>query len=247
MKIHFAKFEIPESGALAVGALDDRKLQASATALDKAAKGALIRALGVSRFKGRSDDLLQLLAPGDLPLSRVLLFGLGQATAVDALAAQAIGGRLTAYANGTGDSALAIAIDAIPGAALSPAEMAANVAFGARLRSYRFDKYRTKEKPEQKPSLKKLTLLVEDPNAAKKLFEPLDRLADGVVFTRDLVSEPANVIYPESLAEQAKTLEDLGVKVEILGEKEMKKLGMNALLGVGQGSARESQLVGMQW
>jgi leucyl aminopeptidase len=247
MKIHFAKFEIPESGALAVGALDDRKLQASATALDKAAKGALIRALGVSRFKGRSDDLLQLLAPGDLPLSRVLLFGLGQATAVDALAAQAIGGRLTAYANGTGDSALAIAIDAIPGAALSPAEMAANVAFGARLRSYRFDKYRTKEKPEQKPSLKKLTLLVEDPNAAKKLFEPLDRLADGVVFTRDLVSEPANVIYPESLAEQAKTLEDRGVKVELLGEKEMKKPGMNALLGVGQGSRRESQLAIIKW
>jgi leucyl aminopeptidase len=247
MKIQFAKFEIPESGALAVGALEDRKLQASATALDKAAKGALGRALSVSRFKGRSDDLLQVLAPGDLPLSRALLFGLGQANAVDALAAQAIGGRLVAYANGTGDSALAIAIDAIPGAALSPAEMAANLAFGARLRSYRFDKYRTKEKPEQKPSLKKLTLLVEDPNAAKKLFEPLDRLAEGVVFTRDLVSEPANIIYPESLAEQAKTLEELGVKVEILGEKEMKKLGMNALLGVGQGSARESQLVVMQW
>jgi leucyl aminopeptidase len=125
--------------------------------------------------------------------------------------------------------------------------MAAQMAFGARLRSYRFDKYRTKEKPEQKPSVKKLTLLVDDPGAAKKLFEPLERLAEGTAFTRDLVSEPANVIYPESLAEQAKTLEDLGVKVEILGEKEMKKLGMNALLGVGQGSARESQLVVMQW
>jgi leucyl aminopeptidase len=247
MKIHFAKFEIPESGALAVGSLDDRKLQASAIAVDKAAKGALNRALEVSRFKGRSEDLLQVLAPGDLALSRVLLFGLGQPKAVDALAAQAVGGRLIAQANGTGDGALAIAIDAIPGASLSPAEMAAQMAFGARLRSYRFDKYRTKEKPEQKPSVKKLTLLVDDPGAAKKLFEPLERLAEGTAFTRDLVSEPANVIYPESLAEQAKTLEDLGVKVEILGEKEMKKLGMNALLGVGQGSARESQLVVMQW
>jgi leucyl aminopeptidase len=247
MKIQFAKFEIPESGALAVGALEERKLQASATAADKAAKGALGRALGVSRFKGRADDLLQILAPGDLPLSRVLLFGLGQPDAVDVLAAQAIGGRLVAYVNATGDGSLAIAVDAIPGAPLSPPEMAAHLAFGARLRSYRFDKYRTKEKPEQKPSLKKLTLLVEDPAAAKKLFEPLDRLAEGVAFTRDLVSEPANVIYPESLAGEARTLEDLGVKVEILGEKEMKKLGMNALLGVGQGSARESQLVVMQW
>ncbi|HWA45043.1 MAG TPA: leucyl aminopeptidase [Hypericibacter adhaerens] len=247
MKIHFAKFELPDSGALAVGALDERKLQASATAVDKAAKGALGRALAVSRFKGRADDLLQVLAPGELALSRVLLFGLGQPNMVDVLAAQAIGGRLIAHVNATGDSALAIAVDAIPGAPLSPAEMAAQIAFGARLRSYRFDKYRTKEKPEQKPSLKKLTLLVEDPGAAKKLFEPLERLAEGVAFTRDLVSEPANIIYPESLAEQTKTLEDLGVKVEILGEKEMKKLGMGALLGVGQGSARESQLVVMQW
>ncbi|MFZ5791117.1 MAG: leucyl aminopeptidase [Pseudomonadota bacterium] len=247
MKVNFAKFEMPDTGALAVGAVEERKLQASALTADRAAKGALTRALAVSRFKGRSDDVLQVLAPGDLTLSRVLLYGLGQPNALDALTLQAIGGRLAAQLNSTGDTAAAIAIDAVPGAPLSPAEMAAHLAYGARLRSYRFDKYRTKEKPDQKPSLKKLTVMVEDPGAAKKLYEPLDRIADGIFFTRDLVSEPANVIHPESLAEEAKALEELGVKVEVLGEKEMKKLGMNALLGVGQGSARESQLVVMQW
>ena len=83
--------------------------------------------------------------------------------------------------------------------------------------------------------------------AAKTAFAPLDRIADGVYLTRDLVSEPANVIHPESLAEECRKLADLGVDVEVLGEKQMKKLGMGALLGVGQGSDRESQLVVMRW
>jgi leucyl aminopeptidase len=126
-------------------------------------------------------------------------------------------------------------------------EAAANVAFGARLRSYRFDKYRTKEKPDKKPSLNKLTILTGAATAAKKAFQPLDRVADGVFLTRDLVSEPANVIYPETLAEQAAELASLGLEVEVLDERKMKKLGMGALLGVGQGSIRPPRLVVMSW
>src|SRR6185437_12751466 len=84
-------------------------------------------------------------------------------------------------------------------------------AYGARLRSYRFDKYRTKEKPEQKPSLATLTVAVNRPTDAKKNFADLDKVADAVFFTRDIVSEPANVIYPETLAERARELEELGV------------------------------------
>ncbi len=127
------------------------------------------------------------------------------------------------------------------------AAIAADLAFGARLRSYRFDKYRTKEKPEQKPTLEELTILVEDPAAAKRAFQPLEKVAEAVFFSRDLISEPANVIYPETLAEAARALEKLGVEVEVLDEKQMKKLGMNALLGVGQGSVRPPRLVVMQW
>jgi leucyl aminopeptidase len=124
---------------------------------------------------------------------------------------------------------------------------AADLAYGARLRSYRFDKYRTKEKPEHKPSMKELTFLVDGPKAAEKDFEPLDKIAEGVFFTRDLVSEPANVIYPESLAAEAKKLASLGVEVEILDEKQMKTLGMNMLLGVAQGSRKPARLIVMQW
>ena len=158
-----------------------------------------------------------------------------------------MGGRIQAHLAGTGETEAAVLVDKIKGAKLAPHDIAANLAFGARLRSYRFDKYLTKEKPEDKPSLKTLNLAVPAAARARKAFEPLARIADGVFFTRDLVSEPANVIYPESLAAAAKTLAKLGVEVEVLDEKAMAKLGMGALLGVGQGSARPPRLVVMQW
>jgi leucyl aminopeptidase len=127
------------------------------------------------------------------------------------------------------------------------AAIAAYVASGAQLRAYRFDKYRTKEKAEDKPKLKTVSVVTAALDKAKKLYAPLAGLAESVAFTRDLVSEPANIIYPETLANECKKLSKLGVKVEVLGEAEMKKLGMGSLLGVGQGSERESKLVVMQW
>src|SRR5690606_13085579 len=130
---------------------------------------------------------------------------------------------------------------------LEPGEAAANLGYGALLRSYRFDKYKTKEKPEKKPSLVRFTVMSQGTAAAKRMWPKLEATAEAINFTRDLVSEPANVIYPETLAEQARTLEAYGVKVEILDERKMKRLGMNALLAVGQGSDHPPRLVVMEW
>jgi leucyl aminopeptidase len=245
MKIAFAAPAIPGSGAYAVTALDGGVLSPAARTLDEKTGGALSRAIKAGRFKGSKGQVVELLAAGDL--GRVLVVGLGKAAEIDPLAAQAAGGAVVARLLTSGETAVVFAVDHVDGAGLGPADIAANVAYGARLRSYRFDKYHTKKKPEELPSLAKFTVAVEREADAKKAFAPLDRIADGVFFTRDLVTEPANVIYPESLAKEAKSLEKLGVKVEILGETQMRKLGMGALLGVGQGSARESQLVVMQW
>ncbi len=247
MKIAFAKPEIPAAGTLVALAADGRKLGKLAGQLDKATKGAVARALEASRFKGGADEFLTILAPAGVDVARIILAGIGQPAKYDALAAQSLGGRLVAALNGTGEKETAIWIESLGDTKLSEAELAANVAYGARLRSYRFDKYKTKEKPEQKPSLKRFNVLVADAADAKRVFDPMDKVVDAVNFTRDLVSEPANVIYPETLAAQARKLAELGVKVEVLGEKEMKRLGMGAMLGVGQGSDRESQLVTMQW
>lgn len=247
MKISFAKAAQPTEGALVVGVLENRELTASAKALDDETGGLIARAMTASRFEGKKDQSLLLQAPAGLAVQRLLLIGLGKAAEFDALAAQALGGGAVAQLQAAGDQVITLVVDPIEGAPAATVELAAHAAFGAKLRSYRFDKYRTKEKKEDKPSVKKLVVSLSEQAAAKKLYASLDSVADGVFLTRDLVSEPANVIYPESLASRAKALTEAGVEVEILGEKQMRKLGMGALLGVGQGSERESQLVVLRW
>src|SRR6185295_3536366 len=99
MKIAFAKPELPETGSLAVGVMDGRKLGSHAAQVEKLTKGAVNRAIGASRFKGGPGDHLALLAPTGITVNRVLLIGLGTAQKLDALTAQAIGGRLVAAFN----------------------------------------------------------------------------------------------------------------------------------------------------
>ena len=247
MKIRFSKLDLPKDGSLVVFALKDKTLSASAAAADKALDGAVSRAMAASRFKGGGGDSLVLPSPGDGRWDRVVVLGLGKAAEFDGLAAQNAGGRAVAALNGAGAKSAVLLLDPVEGGKIGGAEAAARAGFGARLRSYRFDRYRTKEKAEQKPTLSGLTVGGPDAAAARKAFKPLDRLADGVFLTRDLVSEPPNVMYPETLAAQGEALRELGVEVEVLGEDAMRDLGMGSLLGVGQGSVRESKLLVMQW
>ncbi len=246
MKIAFAEPALPESGTLVVGVLDDRQLTPTAEAVDGRTGGALVRAMAASRFRGKPSELLDVLAPSD-GLDRVVLVGLGKVEDLTLRKAQDTGGVVVAHLGRAGVKKAVFAFDTLEGAKVEGAAALASLAFGARLRAYRFDKYRTREKEDQKPSLEELTLMAAGAGDAAAGFEPLDKVADGVVFTRNLVSEPANIIYPETLAQAGQTLESLGVQVEVLGEAQMKDLGMGALLGVGQGSARESQLLVMQW
>jgi leucyl aminopeptidase len=247
MKISFADPKLPKSGTLVVGVLEGKKLTASAAALDKESNGALASAVAASRFTGKKEETLAVPAPRGLFFDRVILLGLGKPAGLTAVQMQRLGGALVPALNAVGATSAAIAVDKVPGTRLAPAEAAANFAYGAMLRSYRFDKYRTKEKPEQKPTLVELTIHAPGAAAARRAYAALESIASGVFFTRDLVSEPPNIKYPETLAQDAKSLEKLGVKVEILDEKQMKKLGMGALIGVGQGSARPPRLVVMDY
>jgi leucyl aminopeptidase len=247
MKIVFSKPELPASGIFVVAVMKNRKLSPSARAMDKKMKGALRQAMAQSRFTGSRSQSLDLILPAGTGLDRLVLVGVGKAAELDAKGLQGVGGRLYATLGGKGFAAARVAVDALEGCPVKPAVMAAEMALGARLRSYRFDKYRTKEKDSQKPTLRTIRFLVSGQARARALYDIQDKVADGVFFTRDLVSEPANIIYPETLANQARSLTRLGVEVEVLGEKRMQKLGMGALLGVGQGSARESKLLIMRW
>ena len=247
MKINFSSPSLPRTGSLVVGALSGGKLLATAERVDKATDGALTRAINASRFKGESGQSLTVMAPSGVGASRIVLIGLGEAERVDDLAAQAFGGRAWKAVAGTGDKTAMVAVDPIKGAKLKTWELAANVAYGSLLGSYRFDKYRTREKADAKPSVTTLTVASRDSDDAKKAYSPLAKVADGVFMTRDLVSEPANIIYPVTLAQQARSLSKLGIKISVLDEKQMAKLNMGALLGVAQGSANKPRLVVMQW
>ena len=247
MRIAFADARLPKAGTLVVGVLEGKKLSPSAVELDRRGGGSLAAAIAASRFTGKKEETLTIAAPRGLSHERVILLGLGKAEDLDAQRLRRLGGAVVPALNATGTATAAIAVDKLPGSRLDPGAAAANLAHGAMLRSYRFDKYRTKEKPEQKPSLKELTVLTAATASARRAYAPLEKIGEGVFFTRDVVSEPANIIYPESFAREALTLRKLGVKVEVLDERDMKKLGMGALLGVGQGSAKPPRLVILQW
>jgi leucyl aminopeptidase len=251
MKISFSEFELPRSGAVVVGVWEERVLTEPARRLDEATGGAVARAAAAAaRFHGKKNETLALVGPPELPVSRIVLAGLGKPEAADARLLEDLGGNLLAQLNSAGETAAVFAIDVGDKAKLTPAEAAARLAFGAALRSYRFDKYRTKQKPEQKPSLAAITVMTAAPAKAKQAYGALGAAAEAVAFTRDLVSEPANELYPENMAERAAALAgpDLpGLTIEILDEHKMQELGMGALLAVGQGSVRPPRVLVMQY
>ena len=203
--------------------------------------GVLGRAVAASRFTGGLNSTLVVAAPSDVKADTVVLTGAGDAAKFDDLALEAATGAAYHAVKLSGAETLTVEAGHLS------ADQAARVGFAVRLAAYRFDKYRTTMKPEKIPSITTVRVVAADPKAAEAAYGPLSAVADAVVFARDLVSEPANVLYPEEFARRVKGLEKLGLKVEILGEAEMEKLGMRTLLGVGQGSRRDSQLAVMTW
>lgn len=174
--------------------------------------------------------------------------GLGDAKKHTSLALEKIGAKLFACLNGLREKKVVIDVSDIPGVKNHTAEeLVAYVASGALIRSWNFDKYKTKREKDEIPVLDELVFISTSAKKSQEAFDKLSAIAKGNHLTRLVVSEPPNVIYPESMAKYAKELSKIGVKVDVLGEKEMTKLGFGALLGVGQGSIRESQLVVMKW
>jgi leucyl aminopeptidase len=240
MRIDFVRPEAVEAvGAAAVLVFEGGVLSEAAARIDSAAKGALSRAVKATGFTGAKGKTLDVVAPEGVEWSRVLLMGVGQRGAFDASAAETAAADAYRALKTSGAKTLTIAFE-------GAADQAAHAALGVRLAAYRFDRYRTTEKPERKPTVEAVRIAAAEPDAAAT-FGGLAELAEAMTFTRDLVSEPANVLYPAEFARRVKALERLGLTVEILGEPEMTELGMGALLGVGQGSRRESQLAVIQW
>ena len=238
LDITFAKPGLPKSGALVLLMGEGEMPSGVWQQADEATGGAIARALKAAGFKGGKGKLCTILAPG-ANLSRVVAIGLGKPAESTA--------RILNEAGGQAAAALSNEPLATVASGTLPPAQAAEVALGAVLRAYRFDRYRTKEKPEDKPKLAKLSVLTSDPARAKAAWEPLAGVARGVFLSRDLVSEPPNILNPAEMADRCKKLTELGLKVEVLGPREMTRLGFGALLGVAQGSVNEPRMVVMHW
>ncbi|MEI9424618.1 leucyl aminopeptidase [Mesorhizobium sp. Cs1299R1N1] len=259
--IAFAKFVAPQAAANRKGTVfvlsADDGLSDAARAYDPGKT--LDRAFPVAEFTGKFAGTVEILAPEATSLDRLVAIGAGRVSGLDEYAWLKLGGTIAASLRKATDVAVVLDL-----AGASPdGKDAANLAAGILLRGYSFDKYKTRKdkddgqgsgqgggqgggKADPKKPVK-VTIHTADPVGAKKAFTDAEAVIDGVLLARDLVNEPANVLGPVEFAARAKDLEALGVKVEILTEKEMKKLGMGSLLGVAQGSPRGARMAVMQW
>ncbi|HEX7740875.1 MAG TPA: M17 family peptidase N-terminal domain-containing protein, partial [Sphingobium sp.] len=201
-----------------------------------AASSTLVAGAGAARFTGEAGSTFESFVEEGGKVLRVVLLGVGSGAEADH---ERAGGALTARLLTSG--AVHAAVEFVGGA---KGENAARLAYGALLRGWRIDTYRTRQAEKSKPTLAKITLVANDADAA---WESLSAVAAGVAFTRELVSEPANILYPESFVERCRHLEQLGVKITVLDKAAMADLGMGALLGVAQGSVREPRLIAMEW
>jgi len=211
---------------------------------DDAQRSLMLEAARLARFDGEPGAIAESVVPGGAGASvtRVLLVGVGAGAEPDF---ERAGGALSARLLTSGAASLAVDFTALAGA--PGAKEAARLAAGAVQRAWRIDTYRTRLPDKQKPTLNRISL-VGAPDDAEAAWTGQKAVTDGLALTRTLVSEPPNVIYPESFVERVRAeLEGLGVEITVLNEADMRALGMGALLGVSQGSVREGQLLVMKW
>ena len=239
IKVSFAGSRPDGAYALAVPVRSEEMVADRLGGLDAAARALASRAADAQRFERETGAVVEAFVEDAGTLRRLLLVGLGGQRDDDALYEKA-GGALTARLLTSGETKLVIDLSSTE----IRAEEAARFAFGAAARSWRYDLYRTKLGRKQKPTLEEIVIV----GSSDAEWGHAAALLEGLNLARALVTEPANIIYPETFVARAReALEGLGVEFDVLDEEAMTKLGMGALLGVGQGSVRPSRLLAMRW
>lgn len=257
LNVTFAPLSAKREDVLAILVGDGPTLTEFASDLDDAADGTLTKAAEAASYKGKKKSIIDVLAPAGLEENRILLVGSGTGEEVEENEWVELGGATYAKLIAHKATSASFAIEAPEGCEYPAYELAAMIASGAYLRSYKFDKYKSKKSKDSSKDkdgsdkddkgLTKLVIHCPEPKKAEKAFARHKGVADGVLLARDLVNEPANELGPVEFAKVAEGLSDLGVEVEILEPKDIKKLKMGALMAVAQGSARPARVAIMKW
>lgn len=180
-------------------------------------------------------------------LKHISLLGIGKEDEIDQVNLEKLGAKIHHSAGCFKAQSIGINFN-FKFAKMNEAEAASKVLLGMKLAAYRYDHYKTNLKDEDKPKLESVNALVPSEEKATEAMLETEALTSGIYLCSDLILSPPNDLYPETYANKLEDdLSHLGIGVNILGESEMRSLGMGALLGVGQGSSRESKLVVMEY
>ena len=241
MKVSFASGKPVSSGIAVIPVFEGGKAFGSAKAYIDAGKAQFAAAKKAAKFTGKAGQSFDIFAPSGSKVSRLHVVGAGKK---DKFNAEMFAAKIAAKLLFAGESSVTFHLD---GFGLSPDD-AARAAVGARLAGYRFNNHKTKLTKDKKPNITSIRVTHDSQTKSKNAYDNFHGpICDGVIYARDLVNEPPNVMYPKAYANRVKKLKDIGLKIEVLGEKRMETLGMHSLLGVGRGSERESQMVVMRW
>ncbi|PKR91215.1 leucyl aminopeptidase [Pleomorphomonas diazotrophica] len=242
--LSFSKTLEADAPVLVVFVDPDNKAGPMGSAVLEQLAGGLDRAVAATGFSGKPGSFLDILAPAGLSAGRLILVGVGPTAEFDDKAALKLGGQVYGKLKEIKAKAASVILETT-GGTLTP-ELGAEFLLGLRLRAYEFDKYKTVKK-EDAPGVVAITVVAEHSGKLKKAWAETEAVAEGVVIARDLVHEAPNALGPQEFAAEAEKLKKLGVDVEVLGEKDLRKIGMGALLAVAQGSVRPPRVVIMKW
>jgi len=229
----------PAEGTLVV--FMDSSGQIAKSAIEIAGESLIKHLIKAGGFKGERFKYVANYVSGKENFERLILLGIGNHKKFHSDDWLKLGGVCCSVID---DAACATIILELEGHMLSEDEISDFIC-GFRLRNYKFDKYKNKKR-EKKNNLK-VILQTGNIYKAERAFECAQKLADSVIWTRDLVNEPANILGTEEFVTHIQELADIGVQVDLFNEKELEKYGFSALLSVARGSKRPARIAVMHW
>src|SRR6056300_607270 len=239
MKVNFVSKLTEKNEILAL--VTDKKSLSEFKELDKNFLSKINHAVNNENFEFNKFSSLEIINDKNNSFSKIIIISPGQKSLISGNDFAIIGGKINQISSKSKNKKVSVLV----ANEFSNDESLVEIGFGATLNTYKFDKYKSKKKAIKQ--INEISIISKNAVKLKNKFRQKNSVAEGIFLARDLVNEPSNILNPEEYAKRIKGLSKYGLKVEVLNETKMKKLGMWSLLGVGRGSQYESQLVIMKW
>ncbi len=239
MKVNFVSKLTEKNEILAL--VTNKKSLSEFKELNKNLLSKINHAVNCENFEFSKFASLEIINDKNNLFSKIIIISPGQKSLVSGNDLAIIGGKINQISSKSKNKKVSVLV----AREFSDDESLVDIGFGATLNTYKFDKYKSKKKTIKQ--INEITIISKNAVKLRNKFRQKNSVAEGIFLARDLVNEPSNILNPEEYAKRIKGLSKYGLKVEVLNETKMKKLGMWSLLGVGRGSQYESQLVIMKW